>query len=79
MESKISGLLLDISRYKQTHPNISLFWERFLTIKLKGIRDAINGCGDMLDAIDGVRDLSSAELMCLYCIGEGEKITDLNI
>lgn len=79
MESELSRLLLDISRYKQTHPNISLFWEKFLAIKLEGIRTAITGCNNMLDTIDDVQDISSYEIMCLYCIDQGEKITDLNI
>jgi hypothetical protein len=70
MESEISRLLINISTYKQTHPNISLFWEGFLTKKLKGIRNAINGCHRMLDSIDEVQDLSGAEIVCLYCIGE---------
>ena len=79
MESEIAGLLLDISRYKHTHPNIYLLWERYLTVKLEGMRSAITGCKDVLNTIINIQDISSEEIMCLYCIGEGEKITDLNI
>ena len=68
MEMEIYELIQELSQYKCTHPNISLLWENYMTIKLKGMRDAITDCKDMIDKMENTHYISSADILSLYNI-----------
>ena len=67
MEQELADLLLQISQYHQTHPNLSFLWKMYLTEKIKSMQNAITECKNALKEIDGLDDLSPLDIISLYC------------
>ena len=77
MEKEMTELLLQIAQYRQTHPNISHLWHVYLKGKLKSMQNAINECKIALREIDRLDDLSSQDIISLYCMFDLESYREL--
>ena len=68
MESEIKLIKENLSTYKESHPNLHLFWKEYLNIKIANLKKTIKDLDEAMCHMDSISDLDHMSLLTLYCI-----------
>lgn len=75
MEKEIADLESILLKYRDSHPNLSLLWSKYLKNKLDDLKKVIHECKIAMNKIDTITDLTPMNIMTLYILTDRERPT----
>lgn len=68
MDEKIINIQTRLNAYKESHPNLHMFWEKYINLKVDNFKKTIEELESVLDSIGSISDINYMNLLTLYCL-----------
>ena len=68
MEEEIANVQTRLTTYKESHPNLYMFWNEYVHLKTIALKNTIQELNKVLELIGSMPDFDTMTLITMYCI-----------